>query len=593
MKEKPPSPQWNKLISSRIKPLNKRVQSIEKKSLRHAHKYVVQKANRFRSVRRHVIGWLILITFLMLAAILQMILYSRNVTSVQSQSGGVYAEGVVDKVNTLNPLYASTQTERALQRLIFSGLTIYDETGRLQNDVAESITVSEKGKRYSVILRPDVRWHDGKTLTAADVVYTVQAMQNPNIGSREYNTWKNITVSAANDREIVFTLPSPYGPFRAALTFSILPKHILERIPIETLAESSFSKNPIGTGPFRSASIKTVDITSGKNAVKLEANPRYWAGQPLLNRFIVYTYSKPKDLLKGLSSHEVSAAIDVPMKQADFLSKNDYTRHDVPINSGMFAFFKTDSPLLSDSMVRQALVSATNRVPIARAYHGQQLEGPIVNKQLIKTNQVSQLPFDALRAGQLFDQAGWRKNANNFREKDGKILELSLVAPNTYDYTQLSNRLAKQWRTQGVRIKQQFIDAQQIQQNILRPRTYDIVLYELEIGGDPDVMAYWHSSQRNAGGLNLANFSSGISDDALLTARLRDDMVSRDAKYASFVKDWTAQAPAVALYQPTVSYVSFSSVQSLTSQTIVPTIPDRFSTASTWTVNKTMTYQTP
>ena len=593
MKEKPQSSQWNKLLSARIKPLNKRVRSIEKKTIRHAHTYVVQKADRFRSVRRHVIGWLVLVCILMFAAIAQMVFYGRNVADVQSQPGNVYAEGVVDKVNTLHPLYVSTPTAKALQKLIFSGLTSYDQNGRLQNDLAESIVVSEKGKKYTVTLRPHIMWHDGAQLTAEDVVYTVKAMQNPQINSRDYKTWKNITVTSQSSQEVTFTLPSAFGPFNSLLTFSVLPKHILKDIPVENIPESEFSKKPIGSGPFKAVGIQAVDITTGKNAVKLEASDTYWSGRPSLDRFLVYTYSQSKDLLNGLRAHEVSAAVDIPRSQLSQLQKAGYQIHNIPLDSGMFAFLKTDSPILKDVAVRQALVSLTNRQPIVDSQQGKKLEGPIVGQDLPKTSQVSQLPYDTAKALSLFEQAGWKKNAKNLLEKDGVILSLDVIAPNTYEYTSISQELARQWRKVGITVKQQFVDPQQIQQNILKPRAYDVVLYELEIGGDPDVMAYWHSSQRAGNGLNLSNFSSGISDDALLTARLREDSISRDAKYATFAKDWAAQAPAIALYQPTLSYTTFTEVDSLYSTTIVPSIADRFATASRWTISKGMVYKTP
>ncbi len=70
--------------------------------------------------------------------------------------------------------------------------------------------------------------------------------------------------------------------------------------------------------------------------------------------------------------------------------------------------------------------------------------------------------------------------------------------------------------------------------NVIRPRAYDILIYEVELGADPDLFAYYHSSQATTSGLNLSNYRSAIVDDAILGARSTMDEQLRIAKYEAF-----------------------------------------------------------
>jgi ABC-type transport system substrate-binding protein len=223
---------------------------------------------------------------------------------------------------------------------------------------------------------------------------------------------------------------------------------------------------------------------------------------------------------------------------------------------------------------------------------GQHLSGPLIVDSLPKSAQQEQAAYDEKNAQQLFLQAGWQK-VNGKLVKDGKPLALTITSIDKPRYRQAADLLARQWQKAGIEVTKQYVDPDQIQQSTLKPRSYDVLVYELEIGGDPDVTAYWHSSGRTGTGLNLSEYSSGIIDDALTAARLRGDLSVRDSKYATFVKEWLKDAPAVALYRPTLNYVSNPNIHSFDSSDILPSQSDRFDTVQYWSVGDRIVYQTP
>src|SRR5690606_28507239 len=94
------------------------------------------------------------------------------------------------------------------------------------------------------------KWHDGQPVTAADVVNTVEMMKNPNVRSYMRSSWLDVKVTEIDTYTVQFGLPAPHAAFPHALTFAILPKHIISQIPAGSMRESTFSLSPVGSGPF-------------------------------------------------------------------------------------------------------------------------------------------------------------------------------------------------------------------------------------------------------------------------------------------------------------------------------------------------------
>jgi peptide/nickel transport system substrate-binding protein len=149
----------------------------------------------------------------------------------------------------------------------------------------------------------------------------------------------------------------------------------------------------------------------------------------------------------------------------------------------------------------------------------------------------------------------------------------------------------------GFNVETQVIDpndpTQNVAQTILQPRAYDVFLYQLDIGADPDVYAYWHSSQTISTGLNFSNYANIISDSALASARIRTESDLRNAKYLSFARQWVADIPAVGLYQSTAQYVYNNNVVSYDKTNKLVSSIDRYSDVMDWAVGSQTVYKTP
>jgi len=159
----------------------------------------------------------------------------------------------------MNPILAPSMTggnpaEQDLNSLIFEGLTALSEDGQISPSLATEWELSEDGLEYLFRLRDVVTWHDSAPFTAADVAFTVQAMQDPDYqgDANLSDLWRNVVVEQVDDYAVRFRLAEPFPSFLYYTTVGLLPAHRLGNVPAATLPSSSFSRRaPIGTGRFK------------------------------------------------------------------------------------------------------------------------------------------------------------------------------------------------------------------------------------------------------------------------------------------------------------------------------------------------------
>ncbi|TXG77264.1 peptide ABC transporter substrate-binding protein [Patescibacteria group bacterium] len=591
--------QWKKFVrikSPSVKHVRVRARKIEGATFRHAHRFIISRFANLRDVRRHAFGWLILAGLLVLATGVQLLWVQRSLSSQQPVAGGVYAEGVIGRIDTLNPVYAMTQSERSASHLIFSGLFRYDASNNLAGDLGETWRQSEDGRVYTVSLRKDAQWHDGEKVTADDVVYTLGLIKNPQTRSYLYRTWQDVSVKAVDRYTLEFTLPSAYAPFPHALTFGVLPKHLLGKVSPLRLREHTFNREPIGSGPFRFTNTRAINPDMERAVIQLERNDNYYRGPVKLERFQIYTYKDHDDLRQGFLSREINAASELTSEDIDMIIEEQPTTvvGDARLNDGVYAFFQTDQPVVKDVAIRKALLLATDRTALRGALGGKSssLHGPLLVEQTASAHGKKQAAYDAVAAGRMLDEAGWSLEGN-IRQKDGQKLQLNVVAPDVGDFPVVLKEIVKQWRALGVDVKDQVVPTATFEQNVLASRAYDVLLYELALGADPDVFAYWHSSQSSVRGFNLSNYRSDIADDALMSARGKSDLQLRDAKYSGFIDQWLTDTPAIALYQPHLRYVTTDGVRSVHGSASVVDALGRYHTIDQWTVLQAERNKTP
>lgn len=591
-------PKWRRVpkMSFSSKDLTKRMKRVEGATVKHARRFVFRRWDNFREVRRRIALWTLAIGILIGATGVQFWWYQNEYRTTAYATGGTYAEAVLGPIATLNPIFAQSSAEEAAGELLFSRLLNYDETGNLNYDLADSMTIGSDQLSYTFTIRPDARWSDSRYVRAQDVVFTVDTLKDPATRST-LSGWTGVNARAVDDRTVIFELPAVYAAFPHALRFlPILPEHILRDVKPAQLRENSFSNKPVGSGPFALRLLQDIDTDSGRKIVHLTRNDAYYRGAAKLDRIQLHVYNDTDSILKALNTSEVNAASDLSVIAAQGVNAQRYQVDNDPINSGVYAILNTSSPTLQDVKVRQALQAGTDTAAIRASIADTlpPLDLPFVSGQL--TGSVPAAPvYDAGKAAQMLDEAGWKLEGST-RKKDGNALTLSVVTTKNSDFEKALQVLTKQWQELGVTITTSIVDpkdpAQNVAQDVLQARRFDVLLYQLTIGGDPDVYAYWHGSQAT-NGFNFSNYRNAIGDDALSSARARLEPDLRNAKYITFANQWLADVPAIGLYQSTAQYVHTNSVHSVPTGARLNSAIDRYATVRYWSVGDRSVFKTP
>lgn len=574
-----------------------RVKHAEGATQRHASRFILRRIENVRLVMTEIMIWLAAIALLIAGLGIQYSWNSQGSKKDGAKSGGVYVEGVIGNISTLNPLLAASEPEQAASRLLFSSLYNYDVTGALHTDLAESMTVKDD-KVYTIKLRNAV-WHDGKKLTAEDVVYTINLIKNPQVRSPLRVNWLDISARAIDDSTVEFMLPAVYAGFSHALTFPVIPKHILQSVSPSSMREADFSSNPVGSGPFAVKRVQTSESTSSTDVVRMEPNTKYYGAVSTLSRLELRAYGNESLLVKAVNSGEVSAASGLSLSAADNIKSKQYSTKHWLLNKGVYLLMNNRSQTLQDARVRQALRYATDTSSI-RATVGDnvaRLDTPILQSQIAQ-----KLPaapdYNLDKAKALLKEAGWTYNQGQWKGKDGRPLAVAVTTSSGRDeYKKIVDVLKQQWSKLGVDVQLREIDTNSTTtsfvQSVLQPRDYDALLYELELGADPDVFAYWHSSQASASGYNFANYSNRTVDNDLVGGRSRTNSALRAAKYIQFVNQWLNDAPAIGLYQSVGSYVLNNGASIVEPRGSLNTMNDRYADVTTWSTGKASVYKTP
>lgn len=577
------------------KRLARRVKRAENVSQRHARRFILRRIDNVRLVTSEITTWLVLVGLLIATLGLQQAWSAMAYTTQGRQNGGTYVEGVVGSIDTLNPLLASNEAEASAARLMFSSLYNYDNTGALHTDLASSMKVDD-AKNYTITLR-EASWQDGEAITADDVVFTIGLIKNPQVRSPLRINWTDVSVKKIDQKTVEFSLPATYAAFPHALTFPIVPMHVLEGVEPGSIREASFSQNPVGSGAFKFRRLQTADLTNASRVVQLVPNENYYGAQPKLARFELRAYSDEASLTRAVKNGEVTGAAGVTSALANDERPAQYETISESLDKGVYLLFNLKNPILQDKSVRRALQLATDSAAVRQAIGGgvKELDGPILSTYL--PSDVAKAPeIDADKASKTLDDAGWTLK-DGVRTKDGQELKLTITTTNNSDYKKILELVRKQWKAIGVTVETNEVDADSAASNfvqsVLQPRNFDVLLYELALGADPDVYAYWHSSQATSTGYNFSNYSNQLADAALASARSRLESDLRTAKYSQFVEQWLNDAPAIALYQSASEYLVNKNSDISAPEGALASLSDRYARVSEWTVLPTTVYKTP
>lgn len=492
--------------------------------------------------------------------------------------GGTLVEGEVGNPQFINPLLAISDADRDLSTLTYAGLMGISGSGDLVPILAESYGISADGKTYTFILRKNAKFSDGTPVVASDVVFTVGKAQDTALKSPEYANWSGIEVVAVDQQTVRFTLTKAYTPFLGLTTLGILPAHLWQNISDTEFPFSTLETNPVGTGPFKVASISR-DASGLIKSVSLTENPNYVLGRPYLDSLRFNFYSNAEDLTSALGSGTIESAYGIPKKGA---LTAPYARV-----FGVF-FNPNENQVYARTEVRKALSLALDRHTIVTTVLGgyaTPLMGPVPPGKDIQQVSVPQSDDPIAVATEVLTTAGWTYDGDARIWKNAKVKQtLSAITIRTSNVPELKNvasAVKADWEKLGIAVTIELYEPGDLSQNVIRPRKYEALLYGMVIDRNQDLYAFWDSQERNDPGLNIAMYTNKTVDALLEDARSTQSGKTRIADIQKIETAVAADYPAAFIYAPNFIYSVPSDLKGIELPQII-TPADRFATVASW-----------
>ena len=538
---------------------------------------------RVGNIKLLVFEWSLLVVALVLLAIAQAFWFSSSYAEDVFVDGGNYIEATLGDIDSMNPLFATTNSEKVLSRLMFGTLSTIDYSGNPGIGLASSIRASEDGKVWAVRLRDGLKWSDGEDITNDDVIFTTDLIKNQKVDSIYDSNLTNVQITINENSEIVFTLPSAYADFMTALDFPILPKHILENSNPETLIENTFSTAPVTSGAFSYNALQSTSKTDEK-VIYLSANPYYYGGRPMINSFGIHTYNDRESIISALNSGAVTATAELNEADRDDIKNEQFIEKTSSLNSGAFLFFNTKNESVKNVELRKAIRQGIDMNKIREQAAGTiALDYPLLQSQITLSTYPEIPGHDKEAARQKIQELLGEQKPN-----------LTIATVNVGILPAVTNVIASELEEIGLKADVvTYEENQEFITSVISQRSYDLLVYDVELGAEPDLLPYYHSSQAVGGKLNLSNYRNYLVDDLILAARDTMDETLRVKKYEAFLDYWVNDVPAIGLYRPNLTYYYNRNVRTFSDSVRLVTALDRFTDVGNWAITKTTKNKTP
>lgn len=481
-----------------------------------------------------------------------------------SKVGGTLIYSVTAEPDVLDPAKTGAGISDLILQTVGCSLVMLDTQGNVMPYVATSWDVAEDGLTYTFHLRDDVKYHNGRTVTAADFAFeylraldpaTASPSAGPSLGNVE-------SITAIDDVTLEFKLATANYPFLISLSDPgyMMP---INQEDFEAMGAEAFGRAPMGCGPYI---FKTWETGS---KVVVERNPDYnWGPEGVFENTGPWNIQQIEfrvipelaTVSAGLESGEIHVAA-ITQTDKEYLSTLDNLTVEGSLQAGLrpYVAINTSHAPFTDVNVRKAFNMALNReaaLAVLAKGDGEVQYGPLSPAQVGYWDGIKEIgyTYDVETASALMEESGYAKDADGFWAKDGQRISLTLYTLPVESWVKAAELLQQQYKDFGIDLT-----IQQDEQGVLIPiilgGDYDITMFGMT-APEADIMwAMFHSSQ--IGGFNYAMVNDPTLDAILDRTRTETEPDARQAAVSEAQKYIVEQAYLIPLYVP-VNYMAIS-----------------------------------
>ncbi|MFC1722088.1 ABC transporter substrate-binding protein [Patescibacteria group bacterium] len=446
---------------------------------------------------------------------------------------GEYTEGMLGQPRSFLPSQIETKADITVSRLIYRGLFKYDIYGTLVPDLAETWGISEDGLVYTIKLKNDQYWSNGEKITSDDLIYTAFKVSN----------LAGVATDRVDEQTVRYTLPNKYSPFLHLLTVGVMP------------VDAEVNNNPlkpVSSGPF------TVVRIEKSGPVIKQVYLLHEDTDQNIRRLAFRYYANEEELITAAKLGEINGFVSNKEHELD-----NFTKHEFPLQGVYYSlFFNLREEKLQDVELRKSLAHS---LPMEQLIFG---NGISVQGAISRNNFTDRsLDFD------IFDEEVSTEYPNTV---------LRITVPDIKVHKKLAENIAHIWEDKfGMEVKIIEMDPDKIFDEVIKERSFEVLLYGQEVGRDPDRYINWHSTQKDYPGLNLTGFEQVRADQALEFGRNESTSEKRVEHYNQFQKVVQDEVPAIFLYHPFSKYYVSNFVTGI-GEKYTFTTGDRFLDFNNW-----------
>ena len=451
--------------------------------------------------------------------------------------------------SNLDPRVGVDEASARVHQMVYDSLLENDENLRVVPGLATHWDMPDD-LTYVVHLRDGIRFHDGRELTARDVVYTFRSFLDPEFVSPRKGAFTLLSsVRALDARTVEFKLKQPFGSFPVNLVMPIVPEG----------SGPSLSDRPNGTGPYQFVSIAPDDKAVFK------ANPHYFRGAPLNSGVVLKVV--PDEIMRGLELRKGTVDMvinDLPPDVAYQLDQDEKLQLVTsPGTDYMYLGLNLRDRALSDLRVRQAISYAIDRdaiVKYLRRGFAQPAVGILPQRAWAFEPNVMTYPHDPARAKRLLDDAGFRDP-----DGDGPLprLNLSLKVSTVEQYRLQATVIQQDLKQVGINLDVRSYELATLFADVLKG-TFQIVSMQWVGITDPDVLRrVFHSSQVPPSGWNRGYYHNPEVDRLIDAATVSTDEAERRRLYAQTQQLIAEDLPYISLWNKTNMAVAQSNLEGI------------------------------
>lgn len=441
----------------------------------------------------------------------------------------------------LNPILATDSSSSEIAGFLFNGLVKYDkDLVNIVGDLAEEFHF-ENDRTLFFKLKKNVKWHDGRSFSSKDVLFTYNVLISPKISSPYSANFRFVeSVEAVDEFSVRVKYKEPYFKALETWMMGILPQHILK--DEENLMNSSFNIKPIGTGAY-----KLQQLEHSKNII-LSAFDDYFDGRAKIDTISFHVIADPMTRFLMLKSASLDIGNMEPIQYERQLDKSFFKKFTIYENisqSYTYLGFNLRLEKFKDPKVREALSLAIDREELVKILffdHAKVCTGPFLPATNAFNEEVKAPSLNIKKAKELLHEAGYdEKNPFTFEIATSNSSEIRPYA---------AQILQHQLKKAGVIVTLRVMEWQAFLNMVVFPNKFETVLLGWGLSPTPDPYMFWHSQSDKKGGFNLVGYNNPKVDKMIEESQSMVDNQKLSKIWQEMFKIITDDNPYLFLYIP-------------------------------------------